>query len=244
MGPFSLAAGRLIIIRWNFAGFFHFLGNMFILYLAGPFIEDRWGRPLFAGFYILAGIFAALFFVVQYPGLEESMVGASGAISGVMGAFLIRFWFVKIKFFYFFFFFMGTFNAPAWFMLPLWLARELIFAQAGDVIAPEGGTGVAHWAHVAGFVGRNDGYHTPGDVADDDIDRRRPAQSVGDLSATAAICLIRIIWFSSESFSSPGRGLSKPIPFRPSASPSSQPSSPRPRAAASRVSVNVPCFSL
>lgn len=134
-------------------GLLHLLGNMFFFYLAAPFIEDAWGRPIFAGFYLLAGLVAAGMFAARYPELDGPMVGASGAVAGMMGAFLIRFWKTKIKFFYWFFVFVGTFTAPAWFMLPLWLLRELFFAQAMDVVAPEsGGGGVAHWAHVWGFV--------------------------------------------------------------------------------------------
>jgi thioredoxin-like negative regulator of GroEL len=70
-----------------------------------------------------------------------------------MGAFLVRFFNAKIKFFYWFFIFFGTFSAPAWLMLPLWFTRELFFAQALDVVVPGGGGGgVAYWAHVWGFV--------------------------------------------------------------------------------------------
>jgi membrane associated rhomboid family serine protease len=136
------------------AGWMHLLGNLFILFLAGPFIEDVWGRPLFASFYLAAGAFAGLMFAVRYPGLDAPLIGASGAIAGVMGAFLVRFWATKIKFFYwFFFFFVGTFEAAAWIMLPLWFLKELFFAQAMDVMVPGGeGGGVAFWAHVWGFA--------------------------------------------------------------------------------------------
>jgi len=135
-------------------GWIHLLGNMFFLYLAGPFIEDVWGRPIYISFYLLSGIIAALMFSVRYPTLEGPLIGASGAVAGVMGAFLIRYWKTKIRFFYWFgFIFRGTFSAPAWLMLPLWLLRELTFAQAMDVVARDsGGGGVAHWAHVWGFA--------------------------------------------------------------------------------------------
>ncbi len=134
------------------AGWFHLIGNMLILYLSGPFLEDRWGRPLFAAFYLSGGIVAALAFVAQHPDSSVPLVGASGAVAACMGAFLIRFWKTKIRFFYWFgLVFRGTFNAPAWLMLPLWLAKEMVFADAYSRMQG-GGDGVAHIAHVGGFL--------------------------------------------------------------------------------------------
>jgi hypothetical protein len=92
---------------------------------------------------------------LHYPGSTVPLVGASGAIAGVMGAFLVRHFKTNIKFFYFFFIFIrpGTFSAPAWLMLPLWLLREIFAGSLMDVVYKEyGGGGVAHWAHVWGFA--------------------------------------------------------------------------------------------
>jgi len=152
--PDDMSLHGLVTYQFMHVGFWHLLGNMFLLYLAGPFIEDVWGRPLFGAFYLGAGIVAALFFALRYPGFDGPLIGASGAVAGVMGAFLVRFWSAKIRFFYWLFFvFVGTFTAPAWLMLPLWFLKELFFAQAMDVVAPgSGGAGVAYWAHVAGFA--------------------------------------------------------------------------------------------
>jgi len=152
--PADISLPTFISYQFAHVGWGHLLGNLFILFLAGPFIEDVWGRPLYAAFYLTAGIVAALMFVARYPAFDGPLVGASGAIAGVMGAFLVRYWNTKIKFFYWIFFFMvGTFEAPAWLMLPLWFLKELTFAQAMDTVAPgEGGGGVAFWAHVWGFV--------------------------------------------------------------------------------------------
>lgn len=143
----------LITHQFMHVGFWHLFGNLFMLYLVGPFVEDVWGRPLFGAFYLVAGVVAALFFVARYPNFDGPLIGASGAIAGVMGAFLVRYWSTRIRFFYWFFFVLvGTFSAPAWLMLPLWFAKELVFAHVGDVVASQsGGGGVAYWAHVAGF---------------------------------------------------------------------------------------------
>jgi membrane associated rhomboid family serine protease len=152
--PVDVRLHSFLTYQFAHGGWWHLIGNLFILFLAGPFIEDVWGRPLFGVFYLAAGAFSGLMFVLRYPSLDAPLIGASGAIAGVMGAFLIRYWHTKIRFFYwFFFFFVGTFDAPAWLMLPLWFFKELFFAHAMDTIAPgRGGGPVAFWAHVWGFV--------------------------------------------------------------------------------------------
>lgn len=151
--PAERTALGLVAYMFIHAGWFHLLGNLFFLYLSGPFIEDVWGRSLYAVFYLLMGVVSALMFATHYPSSTMPLVGASGAISGVMGAFLVRYFKTKIKFFYIFFpFFRGTFKAPAWLMLPLWLFLELLNAKIMDAINPGAGGGVAHWAHIWGFV--------------------------------------------------------------------------------------------
>ncbi len=152
--PADIKVHSLISYQFLHGGWLHLIGNMLFLFLAGPFVEDVWGRPIFAAFYLLAGAIAALMYALHYPGLDAPLIGASGSVAGLMGAFLVRYWSTKIKFFYWFFVvFRGTFMAPAWLMLPLWFLRELFFAQAWDVMSPgAGGGGVAHWAHVWGFA--------------------------------------------------------------------------------------------
>jgi membrane associated rhomboid family serine protease len=132
------------------AGWIHLLGNLLILYLAGPFIEDVWGRPVFASFYLLAGLFGSFLFYLKGPDSMIPLIGASGAISGVMGAFLVRYGSTRIRFFYVFgLVFRGTFDAPAWLMLPLWFCQQLFMAMMTEGIP---GGGVAYWAHIGGFV--------------------------------------------------------------------------------------------
>jgi membrane associated rhomboid family serine protease len=134
------------------AGFMHLFGNMLFLYLAGASIEDLWGRPLFVAFYLICGIAATLTHGLIYSASSIPLIGASGAIAGLMGAFLYRLYKTKIRFFYFFWVFitrpfMGTFNAPAYIMLPLWLLSQFFYASFTN----EAG-GVAFWAHIGGFV--------------------------------------------------------------------------------------------
>lgn len=135
-------------------GWVHLIGNMFMLFLVGPPIEDRWGRPLFAGFYALAGLISGGFYVLMTPGSPVPLVGASGAVAAVMGACLVRFLHSNIRFLYVFYLgfrlIKGTFWAPAWVMLPLWLASELFMAVLTDFT--DVSSGIAYWAHVGGFA--------------------------------------------------------------------------------------------
>lgn len=152
--PTKKSVFKLISHIFIHGNWLHLLGNLFFLYLCGPFIEDVWGKPIYAVFYLAMGIVAAEMFSVHYPNSTVPMVGASGAIAGVMGAFLIRFWNTKIKFFFMFSVLVrGTFNAPAWLMLPLWVVNEFFNARWMDsIVEKTGGSGVAHWAHIWGFL--------------------------------------------------------------------------------------------
>ena len=154
--PADIKAVNLVTHTFVHVGLLHLLGNLFLFYLVGPAMEDAWGRPLFAVFYLLSGVAAALVFVARYPSLVEPLIGASGAIAGVMGAFAVRYWNSRITFFYFVWMiriYQGTFSAPAWLMLGLWAVGELAFAMgvwAFFSIADLGEVGFL--AHVGGFV--------------------------------------------------------------------------------------------
>ncbi len=141
----------LITCMFVHAGWFHLIGNMLFLYLAGCSMEDLWGRPLYIGFYLASGIAATLVHVFKFPDSVSPLIGASGAIAGLMGAFLFRLYKTKIRFFYLLIIFLtpkwGTFNAPAYIMLPLWLLLQIFYASITDESA-----GVAFWAHIGGFL--------------------------------------------------------------------------------------------
>ena len=131
------------------AGWLHLLGNMLFFYLTGPFLEDAFGRPLFAALYVASGVAASLVFISAFPHSTAPLVGASGAVAGLMGAFLVRFVRAKVRFFYFYFFVLfrtGTVDLPAWIVLPLWFLEQLFFAGLTQ------DSGVAYRAHVGGFA--------------------------------------------------------------------------------------------
>lgn len=138
------------------AGFLHLFGNLFLLYLVGPAMEDAWGHVLFALFYVASGMVAAFFFIAGFPDLNQPLVGASGAIAGVMGAFAVRYWNTRITFFYWLFFlkiYTGTFAAPAWLMLGLWVLAQIAFASGWWAFTTTADMGnVAFEAHIAGFA--------------------------------------------------------------------------------------------
>ncbi len=154
--PADIQLHAVVTYMFMHGGIMHLLGNLFIFYLLGPFLEDVWGRPLFAGFYLLAGMVSGLLFALKYASHEGPLIGASGAIAGVMGAFLVRHWNTKLTFLYVFFFrfriFSGTFQAPAWLMLGLWCARELLYAYGGNIFMVYGHDNTAYWGHVYGFA--------------------------------------------------------------------------------------------
>ncbi len=145
----SPGSGKILtLVSYAFfhAGWLHLIGNMWFLFLAGLALEDRWGRLPFLGFYLAAAVVAALsnrWFAVS----GGYVVGASGAVAGVMGAFLLLFAKVRVRFVYFLFTKPALFWAPAYVMLPLWLAVEAIEALIGIP-----GDTTAHGVHLGGFV--------------------------------------------------------------------------------------------
>jgi len=124
----------------------HLLGNMWFLWLFGNNIEDSMTRPRFVVFYLLSGIAAAMLQVWSNPASPVPMIGASGAISGVMGAYLVLYPKVKVYTLVPLGFFTTTYALPAWVMLLYWIALQVL----GGFGAGEGG--VAFWAHVGGFI--------------------------------------------------------------------------------------------
>jgi membrane associated rhomboid family serine protease len=125
---------------------FHIIGNMWFLWLAGFVLEDVWGRWLYSAFYLIAGAAALQFYAWTNPGSIAPTLGASGAVAALMGAFLVRFPKMKIEMGWFLMFKFYRFKAAAYWLLPLWLGTEIFFGSFGS------SSGVAHWAHVGGFL--------------------------------------------------------------------------------------------
>lgn len=131
-------------------GWMHLLGNMLFFYLVGPLLEDVWGRPLFAGFYLLGGLFAAVAQFALEPSSQAMMAGASGAVAACMGAFCLRYAGRRVRIGYFIWFvriWRGIFPLPAWAWGGLWFASEVM-----DFLLWGNSTGVAVMAHIGGFA--------------------------------------------------------------------------------------------
>jgi len=127
----------------------HILGNMWFMWIFGNNVEDAMGRARFVVFYLLTGVAAALTQVFITPASAVPMVGASGAISGVMGAYIVLYPRVRVFMLVPLGFLLTSFAWPAWMMLGYWLVLQ--FVSGLTVIDKEGG-GVAFWAHFGGFA--------------------------------------------------------------------------------------------
>ncbi len=133
-------------------GWMHVLGNMWFLWIFGDNVEDLLGHAKFLLFYLLCGVAAALGQVIMDPFSTAPMVGASGAIAGVMGAYLVKFPRSRVLTLIFVFFFLTTVEIPAPIMLAYWFVIQL-FSGLGSIARThlsEGG--VAFFAHVGGFI--------------------------------------------------------------------------------------------
>src|ERR1039458_333403 len=113
------------------AGWLHVGGNMLFLWVFGGNVEDILGHGKFLLFYLLCGVAATLVQIGADPLSTVPMVGASGAIAGVMGAYLVKFPRSRVEML-FFFFFIFRFDIPAWFMLAYWFAIQLMGGLDAD----------------------------------------------------------------------------------------------------------------
>lgn len=130
-------------------GWLHLIGNMWFLWVFGNNVEDSTGRGRFLLFYLLCGALAALVQSGANPESPIPMVGASGAISGVMGAYIVLYPRVRVHMLLVLVIFITTIRVPAWMMLGYWFLLQL----AGTLpMVSSGGGGVAFLAHAGGFV--------------------------------------------------------------------------------------------
>jgi membrane associated rhomboid family serine protease len=129
----------------------HLIGNMWFLWIFGNNVEDSMGRVRFVIFYLLCGLAAAGAQVASDPASIIPMIGASGAISGVMGAYLVLYPRVRVWTFIPLGFYMTSVALPAWTMLVYWMFIQLV-SGLGSLAAEVRGGGVAFFAHIGGFV--------------------------------------------------------------------------------------------
>jgi membrane associated rhomboid family serine protease len=143
------ASFSLITSMFLHGGFLHLIGNMLYLWIFGNNIEDAMGHIRFIGFYLLCGVIAAMSHALVAPGSVMPMIGASGAISGVLGAYLLLYPRAHVYVLIPFGFFFWRTYVPAFLVLGFWFVLQLI---SGTASIGGGGGGVAWFAHIGGFL--------------------------------------------------------------------------------------------
>jgi membrane associated rhomboid family serine protease len=149
--PFALET-QLDVIRSMFlhGGWAHLLGNMLYLYLFGDNLEDRFGRPLFLLLYLVSGYGAVIAQVLIDATSTVPLIGASGAIAGVLGSYLVLFPTVRVRGIIPLGLFSRLAEWPAWIVLALWFVLQLFSGLAS--LGPQMSGGVAFFAHIGGFL--------------------------------------------------------------------------------------------
>src|ERR1700680_3136247 len=152
--PADIAAGQhvvtIVTAMFMHAGWMHIVGNMVFLWAFGPEIEDAMGRLPYLAFYLLGGLAASAAQIAAMPGSTVPNLGASGAIAGVMGAFLITYPRDQIRTLILFGWFTRITLIPAAVLIGLWFLVQLV-SQVGAMADVQMG-GVAYMAHVGGFI--------------------------------------------------------------------------------------------
>ena len=152
--PAWLEWDTLITAQFLHAGVLHLAGNMLYLWIFGNNLEEEFGHTKFLLFYLLCGVFASLAQWVVEPTSPIPSLGASGAIAGVMGAYVFKFPQVRILTLIPLGIFWTTFQIPALFFLGFWFVEQalngFITLDVAATVGYQGG--VAYWAHAAGFV--------------------------------------------------------------------------------------------
>lgn len=143
------SASSIVTSMFMHGSWFHIIGNMWFLWVFGDNVEDAMGPVRFFVFYLLCGLGAATAQVVTDISSTLPMVGASGAIGGVMGAYALLFPHARVNTLIFLGFFITTISVPAVFMLGYWFLLQVLGGLPA-LGSPEGG--VAFWAHIGGFV--------------------------------------------------------------------------------------------
>jgi membrane associated rhomboid family serine protease len=142
-----------LISMFLHGGWMHLIGNCLFFWVFGNNIEDSMGHFRFLVFYLICGLAAAATHVLVSPRSPVPTVGASGAISGILGAYLVLYPRVRVKMFFFFLIFFRIIWIPAWAVLLWWFGWQVISGLPELMeVRPEVSSGVAVWAHIGGFV--------------------------------------------------------------------------------------------
>ena len=141
---------RLTTAMFLHGGWFHVLSNMLYLWIFGDNVEDRMGHFKYLVFYLLTGYVATIAHVLYTPVSPVPMIGASGAIAGVLGAYLILFPYARVLTLVFIFIFIQIVPIPALIFLGIWFVLQFLNGTAS--LSAQTAQSVAFWAHIGGFV--------------------------------------------------------------------------------------------
>ena len=150
--PLGIIYLTLLTSMFLHAGFLHIGGNMLYLWVFGDNVEDSMGHLRFLVFYLLCGILAGLTHILLNAGSTEPSIGASGAIAGVLGAYIVLFPHAKVRTLLFIGPFITFPRVSAWIMIGIWFLLQLFSGLASLGPSSAQSSGVAFWAHVGGFV--------------------------------------------------------------------------------------------
>ena len=151
--PISVLIVPFIASMFMHGGWLHLIGNMWYLWIFGDNVEDRLGHFRFLVFYLLCGIGAGIVHTVFYAGSTIPSVGASGAIAGVLGAYIVSYPFARVLTLVPIFFFIQIIEIPAIIVLGIWFLVQFFEGTASLAVTTSANTGgVAWWAHIGGFV--------------------------------------------------------------------------------------------
>lgn len=153
MVPNAIANGRelhtLLTSMFLHGGFLHVIGNIWFLWIFGDNIEDLFGRSKFLLIYFGAGILASLAHVAFNPSSTIPTIGASGAIAGILGAYIVKYPNANVDTLIFIFLFITVVKVPSYIFLGVWIVIQMLSASFATIAG--GAVQVAYWAHIGGF---------------------------------------------------------------------------------------------
>ena len=147
--PISILTGM-----FTHGGFIHLGSNMLYLWVFGRDVEDDFGPGRFLVFYLVSGIISSVAFILVFPATQIPLVGASGAIAGLLGAYFLRFPLTRVYCLFIFIIFIRIIPVPAFLALGLWFAIQFLscMAETTSAFGAAGQSGVAWISHIVGFI--------------------------------------------------------------------------------------------
>jgi len=150
--PLTAVALPFFTSMFLHGGWLHLIGNMWYLWIFGDNVEDRLGHFTYLVFYLLCGLGAGIVHTALNPNTTVPSIGASGAIAGVLGAYVISYPFARVLTLIPIFIFIQVIEIPAVIVLGLWFVMQFLYGTASLALTGPNAGGVAWWAHVGGFV--------------------------------------------------------------------------------------------